>query len=94
MPVHSEKQAQIKAQFKALLFNKAFTKVLIKYSDYNNIFSAKYAAELLENIRMNEYAIELKEDKQLPFGPINSLRPVEFKTLKTYIKTSLVNGFI
>ena len=34
MPVHFEKQAQVGA----LLFNKAFTKVLVEYSDYNNVF--------------------------------------------------------
>ena len=43
---------------------------------------------------MNEHAIELEEDKQLPFGPIYSLGPVELETLKTYIETNLANGFI
>ena len=43
---------------------------------------------------MNEHAIELEESKQPPFGPIYSLGRVELKTLKTYIKTNLVNGFI
>ena len=43
---------------------------------------------------MNEYAIELEEGKQPPFGPIYSLEPIELKTLKTYIKINLANGFI
>ena len=43
---------------------------------------------------MNKHAIELEEGKQLPFGPIYSLRPVELETLKTYIETNLANGFI
>ena len=43
---------------------------------------------------MNEHAIELKKGKQLFFGPIYSLGPIELKTLKTYIKTNLANGFI
>ena len=43
---------------------------------------------------MNEYAIELEENKQLSFGPIYSLGPVELETLKTYIKTNLANSFI
>ena len=43
---------------------------------------------------MNKHAIELKEGKQLPFGPIYSLGPVELETLKTYIETNLANGFI
>ena len=59
MPVHSKKQAQVGA----LLFDKTFTEVPAEYSDYSNVFSAENAAELLENIGMNEHAIELKEDK-------------------------------
>ena len=43
---------------------------------------------------MNEHAIKLEEGKQLSFRPIYSLGPVELKTLKTYIKTNLANGFI
>ena len=90
IPVHFKKQAQIRA----LPFNKAFTKILAKYSNYSNIFSAEYIMELPENTRINEYAIQLEEDKQLSFGPIYSLRLVKLETLKTYIKTNLVNGFI
>ena len=90
MPVHLEKQAQVGA----LLFNKAPTEVLAKNSDYSNVFLAKNAAELLENTRMNQHTIELKEGKQPFFGPIYSLSPVELETWKTYIKTNLANGFI
>ena len=54
----------------------------------------EYATELSENIGMNEYTIELEEDKQLPIKPIYSLRLVELETLKTYIKTNLANSFI
>ena len=90
MPVHSEKQAQVGA----LLFDEAPTKVPVEYSDYSNVFSAQNVAELPENTGMNEHAIELEESKQLPFGPIYSLEPVELETLKTYIKTNLANGFI
>ena len=50
--------------------------------------------ELSENTEMNKYAIKLEEDKQLLFGPIYSLGPVELETLKIYIKTNLANGFI
>ena len=90
IPGHSKKQAQVEA----LLFNKASTKVPAEYSNYSNVFSAEYAAELPENTGMNEYVIKLEEDKQPPFGPIYSLGPVELETLKTYIKTNLANGFI
>ena len=90
MPVHVEKQAQVGG----LLFNKAPTKIPAEYFDYSNVFSAENAVELLENTEMNEHAIKLEEDKQLPFGLIYSIGPVELETLKTYIETNLANGFI
>ena len=94
MPIYFKRQAQIKAQVGALLFNKAPTEVPTEYSDYSNIFSAEHVAELPKNIRINEHAIKLKEGKQPPFGPIYSLGTVELETLKTYIKINLANSFI
>ena len=90
MLVYSNKQAQVGV----LLFNKAFTEVLVEYSNYSDIFSAKNAIKLLENTKINKYAIKLKEKKQLLFNPIYSLEPVKLVTSKTYIKTNLANGFI
>ena len=92
--MYSKKQAQIKAQVGALLFNKAPIEVPAEYSDYSNVFSTEHAAKLPENTGINEHAIKLEESKQPPFGPIYSLRLVELETLKTYIKTNLANGFI
>ena len=63
MPVYSKRQAQIKAQVRALLFNEAPIEVPTKYFDYSNVFSIEYVAELSENTGMNEHAIELEEDK-------------------------------
>ena len=63
MRVHSKRQAQIKAQVGALLFNKAPIEVSAKYSDYSNVFSAEHVAELSKNIRLNEHAIKLEEGK-------------------------------
>ena len=94
MLVHSKRQAQIKAQVGAWLFNKAFIKILAEYSNYNNIFSVENAVELPENTGINEHAIELEKDKQPFFGSIYSLKPVKLETVKTYIKTNLANGFI
>ena len=94
MPIHSEKQVQIKAQVKALLFNKALIEVPVEYSNYSNIFLAEYATELPVNIGINEHTIKLKKDKQPLFRPIYSLGPVELEILKTYIKINLANGFI
>ena len=90
IPVHSKKQAQVRV----LLFDKAFTKVLIEYSDYNNVFLVENAVKLSENTRINEHAIELEKDKQSPFSPIYNPEPIELEILKTYIKTNLANGFI
>ena len=90
LPVDSKKQAQTRAT----LFNEALTEVPAEYSDYSKIFSAENSAELPENIEMNEHAIKLEKGKQPPFSPIYSLELIELKTLKTYIKTNLVNGFI
>ena len=50
--------------------------------------------ELLENTDINEHAIELIKSKQLPYGPIYSLGPMELETLKAYIETHLKTGFI
>ena len=87
-------EAQSKAQVGALLFNKTFIEVLAEYSNYNNVFLAENAAELLKNTEINEHAIKLKEGKQLLFRHIYSLGPVELETLKTYIENILANGFI
>ena len=90
MLAHSKKQAQVGA----LLFNKVLTEVLAEYSNYSTIFSVENAAKLLENTKINKHAIKLKEGKQPLFGSIYSLGLVELKTLKTYIKTNLANGYI
>ena len=56
MPVHSKKQAQVKA----LLFDKALIEVPVEYFNYSNVFSAENAIELSENTRINEHAIKLE----------------------------------
>ena len=90
MLMHSKKQAQVGD----LLFDNASTAVPVEYSDYSNVSSVENAVELPENTGINEHAIELEEGKQPPFRPIYSLAPVELETLKTYIETNLLNGFI
>ena len=88
--MHFKKQAQVEA----LLFDKAFIKVLVEYSDYSNVFLAENTAELPENTGINKHAIELEKGKQPLFGPIHSLKLVELEILKIYIKTNLANSFI
>ena len=90
-PVVHPSQAPLLA---ALQQDKVSTEISLKYADYTNIFSPDLAMELPENTGINEYAIELVEGKQPPYGPIYSLGLVELETLKAYIKTHLKTGFI
>ena len=69
-------------------------KILEKYSDFTNIFSEEKALVLPEHIKLNEYTIDLEDDKQLSYRPIYSLGLVELETLKTYNKTHLKTEFI
>ena len=63
-------------------------------TDFADVFSEKSANVLPERTKVNEHAIKLEEGKQLSYGPIYSLGPVELKILKTYIEINLANGFI
>lgn len=49
---------------------------------------------ILKQINFNEYAIKLKDNKQLYYISIYNLSLVELKILKTYIKTHLKIKFI
>ncbi len=88
--MHPSKRAQI-AHLKA---NEAPTKVPSEYVDFADVFSPKLAVELLEHTGINNHAIELVDDRQLPYGPIYSLGPMELETLKAYIENNLASGFI
>ena len=81
-----------KAKMASLLAKKV--DVLAKYLDFANVFLEEFANMLLEQTKVNKHAIELKEGKQLSYGPIYSLGPVELETFKTHIKTNLASGFI
>ncbi len=74
--------------------DEAYSKVSNEYADFTNIFSPKLAAELPEHTGINNHAIELVDNWQLPYGPIISLGPVELETLKAYIENTLANSFI
>ena len=86
--VHPSRQAQI-----VLLEVEKIT-IPSKYADYTDVFSPDSTAKLPEYTGINNYPIDLIDDKQPPYGPIYSLGLVELETLKTYIKTNLANGFI
>lgn len=90
MKVHPDRKNQIIT----LITNKALVIVLAKYLDFADVFSKKSAVVLSEYIKINIHTINIEEDKQLFYELIFSLRSVELETLKTYIKTNLVNSFI
>lgn len=81
-------------QIVALKQIKASTKVLTKYSNFSDIFLKKNILMLLKQIKLNNHAIKLKDDKQSSYRLIYSLNLVELKTLKTYIETYLKTRFI
>ncbi len=88
--MHPSRRAQI-AHLKA---DEAFTKVPSEYANFADIFLPKLAVELLEHTGINNYAIELVDDWQPPYGPIYSFGPVELEILKAYIENNLASGFI
>ena len=65
-----------------------------EYSDFANVFFLELASEFPKLTIINNYAIELVDDWQPLYKPIYSLKLVELKTLKIYIKTNLANDFI
>lgn len=83
-----------RAKIASLLTNKALVEVSKEYVKYIDVFSKEAAAKLPNHIEINNHFINLKEDKQLHYGPIYNLGPVELEMLKTYIKDNLKNGFI
>lgn len=65
-----------------------------KYVKYVDVFSKKVTIKLPKYMEINDHPLDLEEGKKPPYKPRYSLRPVELKTLKTYIEDNLKNGFI
>lgn len=72
----------------------ASIKVFNKYTHFAVIFSSKLAAKFPNHTVINNYAIKLINDQQLPYDLIYSLGLVKLKRLKIYIKNNLANWFI
>lgn len=68
--------------------------MLLKYTDFVNVFSLDLAAKLSKYTEINDYAINLIDNKQLPYNPIFSLESIKLKIIKTYIEINLANSFI
>lgn len=73
MTIHASRKAQIKA----LIAKKALSKLPAEYSDYADVFSPDIAIKLPEHIGINNYLIDIMEEKKLPYSLIYSLSPVE-----------------
>lgn len=68
--------------------------ILAKYQYYTKGYSLDSVIKLLEYISINNYLINLIDNKQPLYGPIYSLKLLDLKILKTYIKNNLANDFI
>ena len=77
-----------------LIVEEASIKVFNKYVDFADIFFPNLASKHPKHTRINDHAIELVDGQQALYGPIYSFGLIEIKTLKAYIETNLVNGFI
>ena len=70
------------------------TGILAKYSHSFDVFSLHFIAELSELIKINNYSINLQNNKKLSYSLIYSLKLINLKILKIYIKINLASGFI
>ena len=77
--IHPDKKTQI-----ASLLTEEI-KIPDEYSDFANIFTKKKALVLPKRTELNEYVINLENNKQPPYRLIYSLGPVELETFKIYI---------
>ena len=88
--VHPSRRPQISG----LIAKEALTKIPNKYINFAIVFFPNLASKLHEHTEINNYAIKLVDNQQLPYESIYSLGPVELETLKAYIETNLANKFI
>ena len=84
----------VRPQISGLIAKETSTKVSAKYLNFVDVFFPDLASKLPKKIGINDHAIKLVNDQQLPYRLIYSLRPLELETLKAYIKTNLANDFI
>ena len=88
MTIYLAQKAQI------ILFIAKKVTILTKYAEFINIFSKKSTKVLLKQTSIHGHTIKLVDNKQLLSELIYSLKLVELKALKIYIKTTLANSFI
>ena len=76
-----------------MLITKKVT-ILEKISDFANVFLKKSAKIRPKSMKIKKHAIKLEKNKQPLYRLIYNLGLIKLKTLKIYIKTNLINGFI
>ena len=86
--IHLACKAQI-----ALSLAKKVT-ILVKYSDFFDVFSKNPTEIWSKKTRVNEHATKLEKGKQPFYRLIYSLQLVELEIFKTYIEINLTNNFI
>lgn len=86
--IHALQKASI------ILLNIKKINILRNYSDFNNIFLSNSATKLFKQGSINNYLMNLVNNKQIFYSLIYSLELIKLATLKTYIKINLANGFI
>jgi hypothetical protein len=64
-----------------------------KYQEFSDIFDKVKASTLPEH-RPYDCPIDLKPEKEPPWGPIYNLSPSELKVLREFIDENLANGLI
>ena len=90
----NEMHPSSRAQIVYVKANKAFIKVLSKYTNFGDIFLSLLTLKLLKYLGIKNYAIKLVDDQIPLYSLIYSLRLVKLEILKTYIKNNLVYNFI
>ena len=83
-----------KALIALLNIEQVFKSISAKNWNLINISLKELAIELSEYLDIKKYIIDFKNNKQLLYRLIYSLELIELKTIKTYIKTNLVNSLI
>jgi hypothetical protein len=67
--------------------------VPVKYQEFWKVFSKTEAAKLPPH-RSYDHKIPLKDDTNVPYGPMYSMSKLELETLHDYIQENLAKGFI
>ena len=70
------------------------TEIFVKYSNFLDVFSLHSVVKLLEKIGIHDHSINWLKVKQMLYGLIYNLEPVELETLKSYINVNIASGFI